>query len=98
MIVLRTTVDAMSDNVCKRVFNVYHSRKIRDGVSKTADLIGVPGGAIFPIYNYSIQSETDRDINLLAASALLYRRCMRPMTASGSWRVLKIISMDEDED
>ena len=49
---------------------VYHSKKIRDGVRKTADLIGVSGGAVLPMCSYSDQTETHQNIDLLAASVL----------------------------
>ena len=94
VIALLTKIDAISGHVRQDVSTVYHSSKIRDGISKTADLVGVPGGAVFPIYNYSSQTETDRNINLLAASLLL--KVLK--AADDRIRILESFEDSSDED
>jgi len=52
------------------ITKVFHSKTIKDTVAAVSDRLGVSEGMIFPVQNYSIETEKDMGIDILCLRAL----------------------------
>ncbi|WAQ98821.1 IFI44-like protein [Mya arenaria] len=68
--VLLTKVDEVSNNVQKKLDDIFMSTDVAKLVNKTAKLLGVPRNVVFPIKNYEHEMEPVDSVNSLALFAL----------------------------
>ncbi|XP_046696429.1 interferon-induced protein 44-like isoform X1 [Silurus meridionalis] len=69
-VVFMTRADCECKITKENLQNIYKSKKIRDKIIQSSNLLGVPVNLVFPVVNYHQETNVDADINCLMLDAL----------------------------